>query len=477
MLAVAPVLAVVLAVVLALTGCASWDQMLPLPSAGSPVGPPTGPPTVPQTGPPADVTALVDEALDAIRAAPGVATATSEITGRDTTADGPGSGAVAWAASFTVQADATGVDLGSLAASIEEDTRHGTVSMSSVLLVPGEDGAADSRLVFSPPGIGVIDNHQPEQMADAALALRDLPGARSVTVSQHGEPVDLEIESTSLWADLTMTVRALPGFGSGALPAVSLREPADGARKASTLTIDPTSPNALLVPELSTLATTAAVTSVWFDGVDVRKDSDTWRPTLEILVAAAADLEPLADRLTQLSAAQTHVEGVPLAAFDVTTTDSAATLTGYLGLPLGSAEPDDRMAGLPGAPPPAVVDPGDASTRIEQDRALVTALLDAAGDAAGIRGPAEVLTAPCTDGSDELVQGSVVIPIFEIADSADDAFAAIVAQWEIDGFTRSDRAMGTDFYSAPDGSLDTLAIKGTVDGIRITATAPCVRSR
>jgi hypothetical protein len=473
-----------LAVLLALTGCASWDQMLPQPTGGpsasaaaEPTARPPADTTEPISGPPADITAIVDEALNAIRATPGVSDVTTKVTSRDTTEDGPGSGEVAWAASFTVQADDTGVDLRSLAASIDADARHGTVSMSSVLLVPGEGGAAESRLLFSPPGIGEIDNHDPEQMADAALALRDLPGARSVTVSQHGEPVDLEIESAALWAGLTTTVRALPGFGSGALPAVSLREPAAGGREASTLTIDPTSPDIELVPELGDLVSTRAVTSVSFDGVDTRTDSAAWRPTLRVLVATPADLEPIAGRLTQLSAAQTQVEGLPLAAFNVATTDSAETLSGYLGLPLGAAEPDDRLKGLPGAPPPAVVDPGDASTRIEQDRALVTALLDAAGDAAGIRGPAEVTTAACLNGSDELVQGSVVIPIFEIADSADDAFDAIVTGWEIDGFTRSDRAMGTDFYSVPDGSLETLSIKGTAQGIWITATAPCVRSR
>jgi hypothetical protein len=34
--------------------------------------------------------------------------------------------------------------------------------------------------------------------------------------------------------------------------------------------------------------------------------------------------------------------------------------------------------------------------------------------------------------------------------------------------------MGTDFYTAPDGSLDLLSIRGTAAGISIVATAPCI---
>ncbi|WP_151199497.1 hypothetical protein [Cryobacterium sp. LW097] len=453
-----------LALALTLTGCAAW------------AGPADGPPT--------EVTTVVDEALTEIRATPGVASVTADIRVSDGFAQSDKSPTAPdlWDAHFTVQADDSNVDVPALAVSVDSAAQNGTVSMSSVVRIPGEKGGADVSLSFSPPGIGVITSLDPEQMADAAVALCDLPGTLSVSVFQHGEPVGIGVESASVWADLTTTVRALPGFGSGALPAITLTSPADGSSEGSSLTIDPTSPGTGLVRFLAELSTDLAVTSVYFDGVDNRKDSAAWRPNLRVRVAALGDVEDVAGLLTELDDSQTQVEGLPLASFDVslapaTATDSPETLTGYLGLPLGSAEPDDRLAGLPGATPPAVVDPADATTRIAGDLALVTALLDAAGDEAGIRGPASVTTTTCTGGSDEQVTGSVVIPIFEIADSADEAFDAITTAWEISGFSRSDRAMGTDFYSVPDGSLETLSIRGTAAGISINATAPCVRSR
>ena len=455
--------ATVLALTLALTGCAPWAGLA--------------------TGAPAEIRAVVDEALTEIRATPGVANATAELrVSRSDAQDGAlASDPDLWDAHFTVQADNEGVDVPALAVSVASATRNGTVSMSSVVRIPGEKGAADVSLSFSPPGIGVITSLDPEPMANAALALRDLPGTLSVSVFQHGEPVAINVESAAVWAELTTTIRALPDFGSGALPAVTLTAPAAGSGENSSLTIDPTSPGTGLVRFLTELSTDRSVTSVRFNGGDSLMDSAAWRPNLSVRVAAPGDIDDVAGLLTTLDGSQTQVDGLPLASFDVSAaTGSTETVSGYLGLPLGSAEPDDRLAGLPGATPPAVVDPADAATRIADDLALVTALLDAAGDTAGIRGPAAVATAPCTDGSDgsdEQVAGSVVIPIFEIADNADEAFDAITTAWEIGGFSRSDRAMGTDFYSVPDGSLETLSIRGTAAGISINATAPCVRSR
>jgi len=448
------------ALALALTGCAHWAE--------------------PATGAPEEIQAVVGEALTEIRATPGVTSATADlrVSRSDAQEDAPASAPDLWDADFTVQADDSNVDVPALAVAVVSATRNGRVSMSSIVRIPGENGAADVRLIFSPPGIGDIISLDPEPMADAAIALRELPGTRSVSVFQHGEPVAVAVESASLWADLTTAIRALPDFGSGALPAVTLSVPAAGSSEGSALSIDPVSPATGLVPVLAELSTTPAVTSVWFEGVDVSQASAAWRPTVRVLVAQPTDLDAVAVLLTTLDASQTQVDGVPLASFEVSTaTDSTETLSGYLGLPLGSVEPDDRLAGLPGATPPAVVEPADAATRVASDIALVTALLDAAGDNAGIRGPASVAPAPCTGGSDEQVAGSVVIPIFEIADSADDAFDAIVTAWEVNGYSRSDRAMGTDFYSVPDGSLETLSIRGTAAGISITATAPCVRSR
>lgn len=425
--------------------------------------------------PPAEVTAVVDDAAAMIRSTPGVASVTTDIRVRDYKDGGPLSEVAAWSALLTVQADASGLDTRSLAASVAADGQDGYVSLTTVLQIPGEPGTADVQLQFSPLPNGVLTSVEPEDMAEAALSLRDLPGISSVSVLQHGDPVSVTVASPAIWTDLAPAIRAIPGFGSGALSAVTLATQHDTG-ESSTLTFDPRSPAAELVPVLSELAAAKGVTSVSFDGVDTRKEFSAWRPSLRVTVDTRSARGLVAARLTGLTDSDSPANGLPRASFTASTggVDASQDLRGYLGLPLGSAEPDDRMTGLPGAVPPAAVDPAAAAARLELDRALVTALLDAAGDAAGIRGPASVTTETCVDGENEQVQGAVVIPIFEIADSADEAFDAITTEWEVEGYIRSDRAMGRDFWSVPDGSLDTLSIRGTAEGISIMVTAPCV---
>ena len=76
----------------------------------------------------------------------------------------------------------------------------------------------------------------------------------------------------------------------------------------------------------------------------------------------------------------------------------------------------------------------------------------------------------------------MVITIFEIADSADEAFEAITASWVADGYSATDRAMGRDFYSLlgphEDGAeyveLEVLSIRGTADGISILVQSKCI---
>ena len=441
------------------------------------------------TEPPPEVTAAIDTATEAIRQSAGVADVTADIRPVDLKDGGPLTNPGAWSATITVEAEASGVDVQALAESVGQNAAIGIVSTRALLRIPGEYGDADAQLTFTPLPHGNPVITEPDEMADAALALRELAGALSVTVFDHGDPAVVLVDSADRWAGLTQTLRALPGFGLNALSAVTLHTGEDGqASGASWLTIDAASPRTEFVRFLGELTGDGAVFSVSFTGIDPRLDASAQRPALRVQVSTATQVGTIAGMLTALDDADTTVEGVPRASFEVATrtTDSDLTRDGYLGLPLGSAEPDDRIAGSPDAAPldsldPAAeappldgLEPAAAADRLAGDRAVVSALLDAAGDAAGIRGPATVTTVPCGDGANEQVQGSVVIPIFEIADSADDAFDAITTAWELQGITKSDRAMGTDFYSAADGSLDTLSIRGGTAGISITVTTPCV---
>lgn len=126
------------------------------------------------------------------------------------------------------------------------------------------------------------------------------------------------------------------------------------------------------------------------------------------------------------------------------------------------------------------LDPAAAAARGESDRLAIEALLTDAGDTAGIQGAVSAAAEACASGAGQQAQASVVIPIFEIADSAQDAFDAIIAEWNANGFSRSDRAMGTDFYSADDSQAvgaHRLEIRGNTEGIRIAATGACIVAR
>jgi hypothetical protein len=414
---------------------------------------------------PQEMSAAVDEATETIRRLDGVASATSSISLWNAEAG-------AWRAHITVEARDSDVDLRTLVTSVEQTSSIGVVPASAVVTIPGSHDVAETRVTFT--ALPSMTPRTSDEVADAALALRTVAGVRSVSMSNDGEPSAVTVGSTASATRLTAAIRSLPGFGANALSAVRLSAADDTADFA--VTFDTVSPSAALLGVLDDLRSEAGARSVTFSGVDAKDHSAPWRPTLDIAAADAARAGVITARLTTLDDAVTTATGVPRASFTVSAPGAStpSTTTGYLGLPPGSPEPDDL-----GLSPPAGTSPGDpdapmASTQLERDSALVTALLDAAGDTAGIRGPAVVAAVTCDNGTTEQVQGSVVIPIFEIADSADDAFEAIVSSWETQRFTRSDRAMGTDYYSAPDGSLDILSIRGTAAGISIVASTPCV---
>lgn len=421
--------------------------------------------------PPPGTRAAVDDAAAAIRSFPGVAGVEATVNSRGGGYGAPAGEAVRWSAQFTVRTESANVNLSAVAVSVASAAWIDLVPATVLLRSPGAHGAADVQLSLSARPSGAAS--EVGLAADAAGALREVPGITTASVSSDGEPAVLTIESVTAWPDLVTTVRAVPGFGRGALASAELRVGTDDARQQSLLTFDATVPNAGLVGLLGQLSADPMIDAVSFDGMTGRDRPDTWRPTLDVRVADTSAVADVAGRLSGLADSLTQVDGIPRTSFRVAAPAGSATAqTGYLGLPLGSAEPDDTLTALTAMVPPAA-----AAARLESDRALVTALLDAAGDQAGIRGSATVDTTTCETGAGEQVQGSVVVPIFEIADSADDAFAAITTAWEVDGFARSDHAMGTDFFSAPDGRLQSLSIRGRADGISIMALAPCVHSQ
>ena len=186
------------------------------------------------TAPPAEVTAAVDAATAAIRLSAGVAGVTSDLHPRDLKDGGPLSNPAAWTATITVEADDSGVDVPALAESVGRNAAIGIVSTTARLRIPGENGAADAQLTFTPLPSGTNIITEPGEMADAVLALRELAGARSVAVFDHGDPAVITADPEH-WAGLTASLRALPDFGLNALSALTLHAEEDQNERGGSL--------------------------------------------------------------------------------------------------------------------------------------------------------------------------------------------------------------------------------------------------
>ena len=443
--------------------------------------------------PPASATNAVDSAVDAIRDLEGVASASSTLSPIDMKDGGPLSEMRSWSASILVDLEPDVSDLGRLATEVEAQlsSADGTVSTAGTVRIPADLGGPAATLRFERRDRS-NEIVSPSEMAAAVTMLRAVDGAQAASVSQ-GDPVaTVDVVDPARWAGVAAELRQLPGFGVGALTAVSIPARSTPTGRLSLLKIDATSPHPSLIPVLGELAGDDDVLALAYEGTGVVAVSSTaplLRPRLRVEVSGDADVERVTALLTSLDDAQTSVAGVGRAAFRVSSYADGTTREreGFVGLPLGSAEPDD-LVDAPTAPdgdamvggaPAIVLDPAAADARVADDRLAVMSLLEAAGDVSGIRGTADAGIATCETGVGEQVLGSVVIPIFEIADSADDAFAAITTAWIADGYTRTDRASGTDFYSAADlrgRGATSLAIRGTADGISIRATSTCIVS-
>ncbi|MDA3804610.1 hypothetical protein PED38_07365 [Clavibacter sp. CT19] len=162
-------------------------------------------------------------------------------------------------------------------------------------------------------------------------------------------------------------------------------------------------------------------------------------------------------------------------------TGPSADLTGWLGLPLGSPEPDDLpdpyVTSTPAAP--ATPAPPYDLVDVSEQEAGVRAFLEAAAATTGV--PAEVTTVAtqCEDGAEGTqATGSVLIPIFTAMDEPQPPFDAITRSWTDAGFVPAGRAMGRDYWTAGDGRADGVAsasIRGASDGLHLSAESVCVR--
>ncbi|RZU66332.1 hypothetical protein EV379_2686 [Microterricola gilva] len=439
--------------------------------------------------PPSSVSGALDEAVEAIRDLDGVGSAmwTASADRKD---GGPLSKPDAWSAHITVAVSPGLPDLEALAADVayEVASARGTVKTTGTMRLRADRNGPATVLEFA-------GNDSPETPADIAAAaelLRSVSGATSVFVALGSQPASVSTSSSAGWAETAAELRRLPGFGSGALASVAIDGRDAFSGRVSRILIDALTPSAALIPLLSELAGRADVISFHEGPTRSTAEAGSVRPIFRIEVRSREAVARFSDTLTGIDGGLL-VDGRPRPAFTVYASAGETTTehSGFLGLPLGADEPDDlakpsiddltpeELAARSDGPL-IVLSPDAAAERLEADRLATMALLTDAGDLAGVPGTVTVSTAGCEVGVGEQQSGSVVIPVFEIADSADEALDAITASWLTVGYSASDRAMGTDFYTSADalqGGVATASIRGGVEGITIRTTSTCVVSR
>ena len=370
-----------------------------------------------------------------IRALPGVASANAEV--RDVDAkDKPGQFYLSLVVTATDSDGLTSVP--DLIATVQSPAG---LELRHTLIVPaGEQVAAVT-----------LDNSRNVARAEA---LRSLPFVTSVRLDDHADRVQV-----AEGVELTPAVSTLRG--SGALTAGPLDSVAM-AWDASDLDISVSmeGPSTALIDFLDN-------TWLRLDQVSSSEPRNLLqRPTLSL---EASHPDAVAKALTTLVGDE--LDGRPRTAFRVRSdTDE---VSGYVGLPLGSPEPDDLEAVDP-VPPP--VDEAARAAEIAADTKTVTRFLVDSAEASGIPGTPNVFVGGCSSPVDSpQVQGTLLLPVFDYLDSAELPYEAVTASWEKSGYAHSEQATGTAIFSTKERRpIVEATIRGTSEGIQITAAAACV---
>lgn len=370
-----------------------------------------------------------------IRALPGVASATAEV--RDVDAkDKPGD--------FYLSLHVTASSSDGLAAVLDSlstvETPAGLELRQSVSVPAGPRVAAVS-----------LDNSVNVRRAEA---LRALPFVTSVRIDDQYDRVQV-----AGGVDLAPAVETLRG--SGTLTA----NPFDSVTMAwddsdLDISVSMAGPSAALMDFLDH-------TWLRLDRISSSEpDSLRQRPTLSV---EASHPDAVAEALSALVGDE--LDGRPRTAFVVRS--DTIEVSGYVGLPLGSPEPDDLAAD---EPVPQPVDEAARAARIAADTKTVTRFLVDSAEASGIPGTPNVFVGDCSSPVDSpQVQGTLLLPVFDYLDSADLPYESVTASWERAGYAHSDQATGTAIFSS--GAvrpIQVATIRGTSEGIQITAMAACV---
>lgn len=390
-------------------------------------------------GPPAELVVAADSYVAEIRAVPGVVKAEMDVGQVD-----PKDRAGVWGVRVVVDA-ATADDLASVPAAIAAIPQPLRAETSIVIRVPGAVGLASAVL-------GDLSDNE----ISASMVLRDLPITAEVFLDAHRFSVQLHEDITL--ATAVVELRASGVLTSSPLGVIDVGW-GDGQASAEVSALGPSEAVIGIFDTLRHESTVyhlhAAEPNDWF-----------LRPRISV---DGTRLSSLTSTFTEVHEQQ--VDGRARTAFRLNSDSNADAVSGFVGLPLGSAEPDDLPPG-PGEPPP--MDPAVVAAQLADDTAGVTAFLAAAALAAGVPGVPTVFVAECMDIEQSQVTGLLLLPVFEYTDSAEPGYAAIVAEWEANGYSHSDQATGTSIYmSSQTRPVVQANIRGTADGIHLQAVGAC----
>ena len=384
--------------------------------------------------PPSDLVAATERYEALVRALPGVAKAEATVRSVDPK-DRPND----WEVWLIV--DATSADgLDTVPALVADVTPPAADVIRVTLRFPAAQGLASVNLT----------NASAADVERAGI-LRHLPFTASVGLS--GE-FSVELVAGTRLADAVSQIRASGVLSYDPFGFVTLNQD-DGA----VVDVSLAGPSDALITLIESLDGDS--------GVDYIRSTE---PSLESprprLSLDADDPARWVQALTELG--EPRIEGRPSTAFSVH--NDGETVSGFVGLPLGSAEPED----LPVAEEAQPTDPIVLAGLLAEDSTSVSALLATAAETSGIPGAAEVIQASCSLDGGAQVWGSLLLPVFDYADSADVAYNAIVAAWEADGYAHTDQAMGESIYTPSETRpVMQLTIRGTAEGIRVSAWGAC----
>ena len=310
-------------------------------------------------------------------------------------------------------------------------------------------------------------------LAKAVSRLRTLTGTQAIRMAMGATRPSISVGTPAKWTDVVGQLRVLDGFSEGSLASVALNTArvTAGRYQSSSIAIDRSTPDVGTLAVLADAFNQPGVTWLSYDAVRPPDSLDNWRPKVTVDTGSRTSGAAVVNRLTHMDQTAAPIAGIPRAAFRVSSKDgdTEKDASGYVGLPLGAAEPRDLV------PAPkrssATEDPAAEAGRLAANLDLVKGLFDDAGNIVGIPGTQSISTTQCSTGTGMQVFGALVIPVFKVANRADTAYASVVASWKSQGYTSVDHALGTELRSG--GPLKVLTIRGAPDGLEITATSKC----